>query len=265
MSKNVFCSLMIFRNGSDRKFLEKDYYRLGKMAGFDWIEVQHPLMIGKNSISMRGFQGVFLTVSEHNGRYNYEYEFTKNKKTGEPKRMAAPLTFFPDEETGELLAIIPDTEYNRNVLAKQLASKNPSIIVTDPKIKAEILEKSKDFKRFQKIEKDKDGLLVGYRKELSAKDQEIENLKAKLKASQDAERIVGEVLGKDDKDRIKQIREEERKLFYKNNPELIESIKKENEDSKGSWAFSERYRNEVMPNIDEAVRKRADAEGLVWS
>lgn len=251
-------SIMKLKNGTTEMFREESYSSVAELAGAKLIYLQHKRGFGKRYETYRGFQGLGVLITESGGQYSYKYEYTKSN--GEDSWTTTPVIFYPQEGTNELLAPIPDTEYNRDKLAKIMANKTPAVKVKDNKISRDIEERSKEYKRVEKVRKDKNGVLAGMQREKTELEKENEKLKRELENKKKASNIVGDALIQEKRSRRRTVRDEKKKEFYDGNKELIDKIKASEGDN---WFRSKEYKSKVQTPIDKMVNEQLSKEGLL--
>ena len=251
-------SIMKLKNGTTENFSEDNFSSLAELAGVKLIYLQHGRGFGKRYERFRGFQGVNVVVTESGGSYSYRYQYTKSR--GKDSWTTTPLIFYPQEGTNELVAPVPDTEYNREKLAKIYAKKKPGVKIKDNKIARDIEERAKSYKKVEKVKKDKDGVLAGMQRQNTELEKENERLRLELENKKKASAVVGDALIQEKRNRRRSIREEKKKEFYENNKELIEKIKAEEGEN---WFRSKEYKSKVQTPIDKMVDEQLSKEGLL--
>jgi hypothetical protein len=107
-----------------------DIVKLAELADITLVKLRHPNGYGNVPATMRGFQGGVIELIDIRGKK--EYKFTPERdRHGDDIPTPRDLVFIPDNDTGELIAYIPDTPYNRDVLAKIIGDYAPTILEPD--------------------------------------------------------------------------------------------------------------------------------------
>jgi len=145
------------------------------------IKLVHSSGFGQDGgdISISGFQHVNIKTGEANGKKTFVARWAKDQE-GNATCVGRALVFEPDRVTGQMLAYLPDSEFNRNKLARCYYH-GADWTIAEPGIEAEIKKMADEFEITLPVPISKEEIIT---------DQatEIEELRAKLA---EAEQKVG--------------------------------------------------------------------------
>jgi hypothetical protein len=242
------CSLLLMV-GFDPKKSEGKEVEISERAGMKFIKLLHNTGSGTGDKGVQGFQGAKVAQSEgQSGRVILRYELSKNA-TGLDCPVLRNLIFYKDEDTGDLVAFVPDTEFNRRKL-KGTYCKGASWKIVDKEIAKEIRAAYDADAEEQEINKTKDQVISEQADALKKTTEELEALKAgKLH-----EEVRQEVVVKSKE--LAEIRETVTEQVKAEKAEFIEGLKAQ---SKNFWLKPE-YKKEVNDEIDRRVQEIVNAK-----
>ncbi len=191
---------------------------IGEIAGVEFLKLRHAVKRKDFELTMRGFQGG--TIYESN---NGDFKFAKTVD-GDGKDCFRPrnVTFIPSKRTKLLEAYVPDTKYNRKVLANLFFTPDAPHIY-DRKVRDEVEEMAKNLGIKKKLEKNVNETVVVLSADLSKKDKEIAKLKKQLEKVEIVNRTISKSAAQIDSSKVEAERE---KILQ----ECIKDVEKENQD-----------------------------------
>lgn len=92
--------------------------KFAKLAGIKFIELRHAKKRNKLSFTIKGFQGAMVVVNGSPNGNPFMAKYTVHPHTGEAQAYGNGLVFEPEQYTRVLQAWMPDTPFNRDVMAK---------------------------------------------------------------------------------------------------------------------------------------------------
>lgn len=92
--------------------------KFAKLAGIKFIELRHVKKRDKLSFTVKGFQGAAVVVNDASTGPPFMPKWTVHPHTGVAQAYGNGLIFEPEQYTGVLRAWMPDTEFNRDMMAK---------------------------------------------------------------------------------------------------------------------------------------------------
>jgi len=244
-------SNLVYITGGNKKI---DFEAVAELAGIKVIKLLHPRAFVNDQVSMRGFQGGTMQVSDRGGVSLYKFVPFVNK-SGEDTFTPKNLWFEKDDRTNENLAVIPDTKYNRKKLAGMYGTIHAPRI-KDPVIDAEVRAMAEKIQKTVEVKKTKE---VEAAKALS----ENESLKKALeKAKKDNERLMnrGTMLTaavSDNSKLINFIRKSVENEVFSEKASLIEELKKSGE----GWQSQGQYKK-IVDEIDKRCIEKLKDEGI---
>jgi hypothetical protein len=91
---------------------------IGEQAEVDFIILRHAMKSGRTAEKISGFQGVSINMDSNRNGTRIWKVYDKDIVTGKPKPSDYTLWFFPNGIMNTLMAAVPDTEFNRDLLAR---------------------------------------------------------------------------------------------------------------------------------------------------
>lgn len=221
-----------------------DATELGEGAGLSFIYLNHKLGRGNSMITTFGFQGAYV----YENKQGLEYKLTKDQD-GNDCAAPTPLFWTPTGKLKKLSAAIPDTEYNRDVLAQAYyrgksghANSGGCWNFVDKNIEKAIEEIASV--KYPRLEKTTMNLtetnaqeVIMLRALLNKKEKELEMAREATKS----------VINPRDRDKLRIVAKERVHLQHK---ELIEQIKEKSGDN---YHLSKKYRSSILPLIDAEI------------
>lgn len=246
---------------TSQSIAKMDHEKLGLLCGLGFIKLRHKKQFEEYHYQMRGFQGANIYFSNYNGKKMYTYDLTVDRAS---KDSALPknLIFEPSEETNELLAILPDTKFNRRVLACYVGSDlEPEIL--DDKIQKEVKEMAKTIRTQTIVKKKKDQLIVDQSKVIQSKDERIAQLERELAEKNAVDNVIldaAQTIAQDSAEAYKaKIRQEIKDQVYVEKADLISTLK---ESYGEKWAQCSEYKQTILKEVTDRTAKRLAEEGI---
>jgi len=225
---------------------------IGEIANVEFLKLRHAEKRKDFELTMRGFQGG--TIYESN---NGDFKFSKTVDAdGKDCLRPRNVTFMPSRRTKLLEAYIPDTKYNRKILAKLFFTPDAPYIY-DRKVRDEVEEMAKNMGLKKKVTENVDKTVVTLSANLSKKDKEIAKLKKQLEKTEIVNRTVNKSAAKFDSGKAEIERE---KILQ----ECIKDVESENQDLikalEKMYPKSFRKKDEYLEGI--VAKAKAEAEKL---
>lgn len=173
---------------------EEDYTKIAEQAGVKFLKLNHTSGITDLDYAIGGFQCVHVAINKNyqTGRTSYSHQPSRDKDGNDCDGLRN-LVFRPDKETGELEAYLPDTPFNRTVLASTygkdgcewiLSKSNPQEVI------AEITRRGEECLAQEKENKKTENVLSKLAEENAAKEAEIAELKRKLEEANSEKKVL---------------------------------------------------------------------------
>jgi hypothetical protein len=256
------CSLIVVEGV--RKYTDQEALEFARIAGLNFIKLKH-IHSGSGERGQRGFQSVVIRiVTDRDGgkKYTWEGSFDRIDKT--PCMGQRQLTFHSEKHTGFLVADLPDTPYNRNVLVTCYLN-NAQWKIIDPVLDAEIREKAEELQKSIPNKPSAEQVVVGLEEKNRGLEDEVRRLKQQLDFNNATQEIIKEATTPSTEDSTgvlglsvageKKLREEAKKEVY----EEMSVRLKEIQDSKGrAWTSSKEYREEIIPVVEARFQKKLE-------
>ena len=238
-----------------------DHEKLGELCGLNFIKVRHKNEFAAFSYSMRGFQGAEIFFSNVGNKKSYTYQLTKNLRQ-EDCALPKSVVFEPEEETNELLAIIPDTDFNRQRLA-MLVHTDLEPKVLDAAIAKDVMERSKVYRREVEKTLSKDEVITNQNDELLRLKEENERLKRDAAEKEKSDNVVLQAAREQGQKNVeeykKRVRAEVKELVYEEMADVITDLK---ERLGPDWAKGAEYKNSILKEVEMRTAKRLAEEGV---
>jgi hypothetical protein len=239
-------------------------------CGIKFIELQHENGFGGGPIPVNGFQHIEISVTENKGRKTFQQRPSKDLDNNDCNGNRS-LVFEPDGVTGELLAWLPDTPFNRKKLA-HCYHHGAQWTIKDVKIDADIRAMADEIEKTLAPKVSDEDVIVDMAGQLNDRDEEIAALKAQLALKTKADAVVTEKTEKDDREEWKKygitqskyanIKALARQEVYKENEEIMARLKK---DSPKGWFGSSEYSEKVLPLVKQRLKDKLDALNVTGS
>jgi len=233
-------------------------------CGIKFIILQHENGFGGGQIPVNGFQHFEIIVTENRGKKIFKKIPSKDPE-GNDCNGNRSLVFDPDPVTGELLAYLPDTEFNRKKLA-HCYYHGAQWTIKDLKIDEDIRKMADEIEKTLAPTVTEKDVIVDLASQNEEKDKRIAELEAKLALKEKAETVVAEKVETDDRKEWEKygitqskyltIKSESRQEVYKEKSEIVDRLKKDN--PKG-WFSSNEYSEKVLPSVKQRLKEKLDA------
>lgn len=258
------CSIIVIRG--QRKVTDEQAIEFARLAGLNFIKLQHRRGAGVTEFGSRGFQSaeVFIT-SDTGGGKRYSYELSKDAD-GKDCMGQRQLLFIPDNLTGMLMADLIDTPYNRERLIRAYYN-NAQWRIVDPLLDNAIRELADRYQESLPKKMSKDDALVHVKTERDELAEENARLKQLLEQRQQVDDVIkdaitpaaegeGSHIGLTQAD-TKRLRDKAKTAVYEECAVQIQQLK----DTKGrQWASCKDYKENILPVIDARYNKLLEEE-----
>ena len=240
--------------------------QFSEAAGIKFIKLIHENGFGGSSITVNGFQHVSIRVGDIQGRKTFVAKWSKDEENNDCNGNRS-LSFDPDPVTQQLIALLPDSEFNRVKLARTYYH-GASWRIADKDIEADIRSRADEFEKTLAKPVSKDEIIGSLSEEVESKDLENERLKreiALLKATTVQMTPLGHKEWDDygiTKTKFLEMKEAARTEIFNENPDLIKSIK---EAYPKGWYGCDDYRNKISPLIKQRFKEKLDALNIANS
>jgi hypothetical protein len=249
--------------GFDSKKKATDQEMVGKLAGLNMVRLQHRLGFHEFDATMKGFQGGTIDMSSRNNVRKYIFAPHKDR-FGKDVATPTPLIFRPDETTGQLLAVIPMTKFNKIFLAKLQGNPKCPTIIDNAELQAEITEMAKKYAKEKVLEKTKDESIV----EISAENKELrKQLKAakaaKVRVDNREEALASAAKRTAEATLLKVSDEFEEQIIVdvlKEKDGLIRNLIEEHGED--DYKKSDGYTKGVLPEIEKRLNEKLKEKGI---
>ncbi len=246
--------------GVPKKLKKIDHETVGELAGLSFIHLQYCTKVGKMEMCIRGFQGAIIYMREIAGHPNYSHELTKDNY-GKDCAIQRSVIFKPEQHTMRLLAVIPDTKYNRKKLSGLYYAEDAPIIL-DKDIDKEVKEYAKKIKVEKEADKSKDELLAEQNKVIESLNKQVKQKDQIIQDKERTDNIIEQVKENTDNDAMQEIantyREKIRAEIHKDNQELVDLIIADDPDN---WEKSDDY-SEIREKVESRLNEVLKEKGL---
>lgn len=233
-----------------------DFESIAELAGVGVIKLRHHKAFDNIPVSMRGFQGGTIEVITRRSGSGYTWS-PKRTTDNEDTFTARTLFFEKDKKTGENIAVIPDTPYNRSKLAKGFYTPTAPKI-KDSAIEKEVKEMADRIHKERSVSKTKEDIIKEtlsekeiLEKKLKEKESEIKKLTdRKAILSQDPHASLVDYLRKE---YIKEVETEQ--------ADFLGDIKKE---YKEDYPTSEVYQTVILLEVEKRLKSKLKKEGISY-
>jgi hypothetical protein len=282
------CSLVVFKNDTDRKIEPHEQLLYARQAGLDFIMLKAAKGVGGMKFSLRSFQRCTVEVSTSRGEVIIRKEWDSTRD-GSPRR--GGQLWFDRDKMGIYKAPLLDSEMNRDVLASVYFAHNRPWDIIDPEMDRTIRQLAID-NGYDKAQRpvDVQSVVRGQEDENLRLRREIDRLAAEKKELADRVAILGsgaaperpaeqpaKRIGRPPKDKglrtpkaplsieaqeMKNLKDKARRQVYEENPEIVARLR---DTHKSAWAFSPEYQEKLSPLITERLErfKREHTEPVV--
>ncbi|MDA3823289.1 MAG: hypothetical protein PF450_11870 [Bacteroidales bacterium] len=238
-----------------------DQELISGIAGIEMVRLQHWMQFHEFSCSMKGFQGGSFQILLRAGSKKYTFMPQKDR-FGDDVATPAPLVFEPDEVTGQLLAVIPVTKYNKDFLAKIY---NHSIApkILNSKLDEEIRELAKKYAEATVVEKDQSEMIADQASELEKVRRSLARKESELrsvgKRQSILERATNETVAKAEAKVVEELREQAKAEVCEEKDGLVGSLMETYGDD---WEQSDEYKEGIAPEIQERLEVKLKEKGI---
>jgi hypothetical protein len=242
-----------------RNFAKLPIEEIGGLIGVDFLKLRHAKKKFYCELAMRGFQGGRV-VEVNDGEYSFEKTVdTDGKDLARPRN----VTFKQHPTTRFLEAYVPDTEFNRNVLAKLFFTDSAPYIY-NAEVREDVEERAKKLNVQRALKKNLDETVV----EVSSKLTEVEKENKRLKKALERMKITNETIKKATGKVTKKNASGEREKILN---ECIEEAEKEFADVvallkksyKDKYNEQSEYKESVLAKAEAMANDIYKTEGLV--
>ncbi len=227
------------------------------LSGLDMIELHHSRGAFPAPIPHGGFQGAEISYTGGgNGRAVYTFVPTRTIH-GEDTRTTLQLEFKPEELTEHLKAWCPDTEYNRDYIAKTLYGGGQVFFVANAKTLKEIdkIAIEKGYNKKPKVRESE--ILENQQSTIADQQAEIEILKMRLSDSYKTPDLIADKKTKEEK-----MRNEAKDYVHKKEADYLAKLeakaeakaKKEGKDPSSIFITKE-YRKTIAPKVEQVLKE----------
>lgn len=240
--------------------------QFSEAAGIKFIKLNHLNGFGGSSITVNGFQHVSIKVGEVQGRKTFVARWSKDEDHKDCNGNRS-LSFDPDPITQQLIALLPDSEFNRVKLARCYYH-GAEWTIMDKDVDADIKARADEYEKTLTKPVSKDEIISSLAEENESKEQENERLKreiALLKANTVQAVPIGNKEWDDyglTKTKYLEIKEAARAEIFEENKNLIAGIK---EAYPKGWYGCDDYRNKISPLIKQRLKEKLDALNIANS
>lgn len=233
-----------------------DFESIAELAGVGVIKLRHHKAFDNIPVSMRGFQGGIIEVVTRRSGSGYTWS-PKRTEYNEDTFTARTLFFEKDKKTGENIAVIPDTPYNRGKLARGFYTATAPKI-KDPAIEKVVKEMADRIHKEKVVNKTNEDIIKetfsekeALEKKLRERENEIKKLtERKAILSQDPHAALVDYLRKE---YIKEVETEQ--------AEFLDEIKKEYKDE---YPASEVYQTAILLEVEKRLKAKLKKEGISY-
>lgn len=254
------CSLVVFKNDTDRKIESHEQLVYARQAGLDFIMLKAAPGFGKMKFSLRSFQRCTVEVSTSGGEVVIRKEWDTDR-SGTPRR--GGQLWFDRDKMGIYKAPLLDSERNRETLARVYFAPNRQWVIMDPETDRTIRQQAID-NGYDKPSRavDVKAVVRGQEDELLKLRLERDKFAAEKKALEDRLALALEDKPSEapskasglaiDAEMMGLLKEEARRQIYVENAELVAELKSK---KKVGWAFTPEYRAQITPLITERLER----------
>ena len=256
------CSLVIIRNSGGRKVWDDDYTQRAEAAGVKFILLEYlesdgdSVLYALHGRGVRGFQDVTVYIGQDHGKKSNKAEWCVDE-SNLPCRGPRALNFEPHPETGALEAWLPDSEFNRKILAKTFYH-NAQWRIVDAKIREQVKVLADGFAEKEGKTEDPTKLVLSLTDENSALQAQVARMQRELDEKALASKPKMTEERNDNREAIKKIREEIKTEVYAERPDELAALK---EMKPQGWAFTKEYKKGIGAEIDRRLAERLKADG----
>jgi len=247
--------------GITGKKKQADHENLAKLANVPVVRLQHPSRFGNLDISMKGFQGGVFEMMESRQGKTFEFSATKDR-FGEDTAIPKPLIFAPDEETEQLLTVIPLTKFNKRFLAR-IYGKPHCPIILDADVDFEIRKMADEYveedtrrKTQAEIIAEQEAKILALEKLNTRRQTELRNLTKRQKVINSAIRESKESATTK---AVEMFRKAIVDAVCEEKTDLVASLMERYDDK---WEESDEYKEAIAPVVEERLAEKLKEEGL---
>lgn len=226
--------------------------KFATLAGIEFIELHHAQGTSELSYTYKGFQGaqVFQNSKAAPGERSFIALHTKHPITQEDCAHGNGIIFDPEEFTELLSAQIPDTPFNRMVLAKNYFTPTGRrcVFPVDKTIDDEIKELAIK-NGFDKIDhKSPAEVLKEAQEKMAAQEAEIIRLKKEREETKELAQAV-QLTSMDEA----KLRDEATEEIHKEHKDLLRTLK---DRSPKGFLMTKEYKTVIQPEINKRMREK---------